>query len=353
MPPENEARSGSPSLRIRVGPRPRSRPEHKRLTFTADQWHLLAGLAASPLPPQLRPVQAARGTLASDERLGGAGRPAERQLRAAGVLTDAAEPTPAPQVAQSLALLAASPVAVHVTVAGRAAAREVWWAMNTARAAGVYLRADGGVDWVVCAAADMAALLPAVVPDVAALDPEGALITSALTTQPPSRPMGGQRQRFSVPLALLTPADPLAPRIPDADDADGGHSREDRSRADALLSGCRGTLVAHVYATAPATAPVLHGERSWLATAEGWLSLSRQPRPTRPGATKPGTGPRVWLTSVLPGDLPASLAPLLTDAFRRLAAPPAGAPGPAATDPSDVSRLRGTDCGQESTAGGR
>jgi hypothetical protein len=319
--------------------------------FTAAQWHLLASLAPSPLPPPLRPAPA------SDDRIDRAEQPAEEQLRAAGVLTDSAGRTPAPGVVQSLALLAVSPVAVHVTVAGRAAAREVWWAMGAGRAVGVYLRADGGVEWVVCAVQDVAALMPAVVPDVAALDPGGARITTALTTAAPIRPVGEQRERFTLPLDLLTPTDPLAPRTPDTD---GDHSREDRDRADALLSGCRGTLVAHVYATSPSgvgAARVLHGEHRWLATAEGWLSLSRQPRPTRQATTAPGAGARVRLTPVLPGDLPTSLALLLTDAFTfSTAAAPAGAPGPlvdpGAGAPSDAP-VDGTDTGQEGTAGGR
>src|SRR4051794_8740842 len=150
MPPEQTALSGSAGLRIRVGPHPARRPEHKRLMFTAGQWRLLAGLAAAPLPPPLRP--------APGDRVDAAGGPVEGRLRAAGVLTDSADPTPSPEVVQALALLAASPVAVHVIVAGRAAAREVWWAMDAGRAVGVYRRADGGVDWVVCAARDVAAL---------------------------------------------------------------------------------------------------------------------------------------------------------------------------------------------------
>jgi hypothetical protein len=65
----------------------------------------------------------------------------------------------------------------------------------------------------------------------------------------------------------------------------------------------------------------------------------------------------VRLTPVLPGDLPTSLALLLTDAFTfSTAAAPAGAPGPlvdpGAGAPSDAP-VDGTDTGQEGTAGGR
>src|SRR4051812_8247360 len=112
MPPEQTALSGSAGLRIRVGPHPARRPEHKRLMFTAGQWRLLAGLGAAPLPPPLRPAPA------PGDRVDAAGGPVEGRLRAAGVLTDSADPTPSPEVVQSLALLAASPVAVHVIVAG-------------------------------------------------------------------------------------------------------------------------------------------------------------------------------------------------------------------------------------------
>lgn len=295
---------------IRVGVPRIPDTRHKRLSFTSQEWAALLAVSGVQVPGPVQPKGLESGSANSDDgdsaREGAIG-----SLRAMGVLTDETDPRPVPEVERSLALLAGSSIALHITVGARALGREAWWALDTQRAVGVYLRADSGVDWVTCAAQAMSAHLPAVVLSPAALEVSSESITAALTGEQPGEAC--PREQFSVPLSMLTRPDPLASAAasptPDEQHLLG--------KANGLRAGATGSLTARVYSQGTGsdqTSRLGVGEHLWLATADGWWSITRRPRPATDSAPV-GAGPWARVTPVEPADLPATVAPLLTHAF--------------------------------------
>ena len=304
-------------VQFQVNPPPRPVGPHKRLQFTAAQWAVLVPLAPGPLPVCLRPDPKPGATAAEVDA-------AADELRSVGVLVAGPGRSAVPGVVQSLTLLASAPIAVHLVISSRAVARESWWAMDLTRTVAAFKGADGGVDLIVAATRDAAALMAASVPRVDELDPSAASRASSISAALGSQPATAVRQRLTVPLELLTPPDPLG--LAEA----GEHSQHDRAAAAALVRGARGTLTARVHGLSWAGGsprPVV-GERSWWATGAGWWALSAAPGS---GRVEKAQVRRVRLTPVEANALGASLAPMLTTAFRSLAA--ASEHGASATRP--------------------